>query len=214
MEVDTKQIEKVEAQRDNLALEAQKYLKKRKPGVACDTDVANVFITKLNNGLKAFKADELSFTRPINEQLKRLRARYAAISGPIIEIRDAFKDWVMESRQIKQAAIDAENAKAEAEEERRRKIQEAHRKKGHDVAEDITPVAKPAPLAVQDSTKVRMVWDFAIQDESKIPAEYKTVDLVKVRKAMQVNAKKAKETKSDIEQIPGIRFFQKEQPIF
>jgi|TARA_R100000501_G_C2620416_1_gene113674 uncharacterized protein (UPF0305 family) len=211
MEVDTKQIQRIEAQRDNLALEAHKYLGKQKSGVACDTDVANVFITKLKNGLKAFKADEMSFTRPINEQLKRIRARYRVISEPIEKLVDDLISLVHESRRIKQAAIDEENRKAEAEEERRRKIQAAHEAKGHKVAEDITPVPKAAPLSVTDSTRVRMVWDFAIENEIKIPAEYKTVDLVKVRRGMLAKAQKAKETGADIERIPGVRFFQKEQ---
>jgi hypothetical protein len=96
--------------------------------------------------------------------------------------------------------------KAEAERKAREELQkklDAEAKKAH-----IEPVKLPDPI-IQEAPKVtrtesgaahiRMVWTAEVEDESKVPAEYKVIDMTKINRAV----------KDGVRNIPGVRVYEK-----
>jgi len=167
-------------------------------------DEANEILTKINFGLKQIEAKRTSFTAPLNQSLKEINASFKKMVEPIKYAKDELTTRLMSWRRQEQARIDAERAKAVKEEERRRKIQEAHAAKGHVVKEDITPVLKPMPFSVNDTTKVQKRWTYEIEDSSIIPRDYMVVDGPAITRAIR----------DGVRDIPGVKIFQKETAIF
>ena len=167
-------------------------------------DEANEILTKINFGLKQIEAKRTSFTAPLNQSLKEINASFKRMVEPVKYAKDELTARLMSWRRQEQARIDAERAKAVKEEERRRKIQEAHAAKGHVVKEDITPVLKPMPFSVNDTTKVQKRWTYEIEDSSIIPRDYMVVDGPAITRAIR----------DGVRDIPGDKIFQKETAIF
>jgi len=104
-------------------------------------------------------------------------------------------DW----RNKEQERIRVERERIAKEEERRRKIQEAHKERGHEVSEPIV-MAKPKPLEETDTTHTRKDWKFEIICEAEIPPMYLSVNEVEIRRAIRAG----------VRVIPGVRIYQEE----
>jgi len=167
-------------------------------------DEANEILTKINHGLKQIEAKRTSFTAPLNQSLKEINASFKKMVEPIKYAKDELTSRLMTWRRQEQARIDAEREKAVREEERRRKIQEAHAAKGHAVKEDITPVVKPIPFSVNDTTKVQKRWTHEIEDEALVPREYLIVNGPAITAAVRAG----------VRDIPGVKIYQKEIAVF
>jgi len=199
-ELAVQEIEEIKQGGNTLILKAKNHLVINQE----TADEANLILTSLNNGLKKIEEKRKSFTAPLNQSLKEINNTFKAITEPIEECKQELSSRLMSWRFQEQARIRAEQEKAEKEEERRRKIQEAHAAKGHKVNEEITPVAKPVPFAINDTTKTRTVWTHEITDESLIPRTYLIVNSAAITKAVR----------EGVRDIPGIKIFQKEIPIY
>ena len=169
-----------------------------------EADEANEILKKITHGLKLMEEKRKSFTAPLNQSLKEINETFKQMALPVNAAKTALSDRLMSWRRQEQARIDEERAKAVREEERRRKIQEAHAAKGHVVKEDITPVAKPIPFSVNDTTKTRLTWTYEIEDDTKIPRDYLTVNGPAITQAVRAG----------VRSVPGIRIFQKEIAVF
>jgi len=167
-------------------------------------DAANGILSDLTAGLKSIEAKRKTFTGPLNQSLKEINASFKAVVAPINEAKQGLSYRLMRWRYQEQDRINTEREKARKEEERRRKIQEAHAAKGHQVKEEITPVAMPVPLAQTDKTKTRLTWTYDVEDEDKVPREYLWVHLPSITSAVR----------SGVRVIPGVKIYQKETPIF
>lgn len=167
-------------------------------------DEANEILIKINHGLKQIEEKRTSFTGPLNKSLKEINASFKQMVEPIKSAKDSLTSRLMAWRRQEQARIDAEREKAVKEEERRRKIQEAHAAKGHAVKEDITPVVKPIPFSVNDTTKVQKRWTYEIEDSSVIPRQYMVVDGPAITAAVRAG----------VRDIPGVKIYQKETAVF
>jgi len=167
-------------------------------------DEANEILTKINHGLKQIEAKRTSFTAPLNQSLKEINASFKKMVEPIKYAKDELTSRLMTWRRQEQSMIDAEREKAVREEERRRKIQEAHAAKGHVVKEDITPVVKPIPFSVNDTTKVQKRWTHEIEDEALVPREYLIVNGPAITAAVRAG----------VRDIPGVKIYQKEIAVF
>ena len=167
-------------------------------------DEANEILTKINYGLKQIEGKRTSFTAPLNQSLKEINATFKKMVEPIKYAKESLTSRLMSWRRQEQARIDEERAKAVREEERRRKIQEAHAAKGHVVKEDITPVVKPIPFSVNDTTKVQLRWTYEIEDDTKIPRDYLTVNGPAITQAVRAG----------VRDIPGVKIYQKETAVF
>ena len=167
-------------------------------------DEANEILTKINHGLKQIEEKRKSFTAPLNQSLKEINASFKKMVEPIKYAKESLTTRLMTWRRQEQARINAERDKAVKEEERRRKIQEAHAAKGHKVKEEITPVVKPIPFAVNDTTKVQKRWTHEIEDEASVPREYLMVNGPAITAAVRAG----------VRDIPGVKIYQKETAIF
>lgn len=167
-------------------------------------DEANAILKDIADGLKRIEAKRKSFTGPLNQSLKEINATFKKIVEPINSAKQGLTSRLMDWRRKEQARIDAEREKAAKEEERRRKIQEAHAAKGHNTKEEITPVTKPVPFSMNDTTKTRLTWTYDIEDESKVPREYMEVNRPSITAAVR----------SGVRQIEGVKIYQKETPVF
>ena len=169
-----------------------------------EADEANEILKKITHGLKLMEEKRKSFTAPLNQSLKEINETFKQMALPVNAAKTALSDRLMSWRRQEQARIDEERAKAVREEERRRKIQEAHAAKGHVVKEDITPVAKPIPFSVNDTTKTRLTWTYEIEDDTKIPRDYLTVNGPAITQAVRAG----------VRDIPGVKIYQKETAVF
>jgi len=167
-------------------------------------DVANNILVKINSGLKEIEKKRLSFTAPLNQSLKEINATFKGVTEPIAQAKSELSQRLMSWRAEEQRRIFEEQEAARKEEERRRKIQEAHAAKGHKVNETITPVERPMPFSVQDTTRTRTQWTYDIVDESQIPREYLIIDKTGMMTAVR----------SGVRDIPGVKIYQKEVPIY
>ncbi len=169
-----------------------------------EADTANTTLQTITQGLKQIEAKRKTFTAPLNQSLKEINKTFKDLFTPINEAKQGLTSRLMAWRLQEQERIDAEREKVRKEEERRRKIQEAHAAKGHNVKEDITPVAKPIPFSVKDTTKTRLTWTYEIEDEAKVPREYLEVNRPSITAAVR----------GGVRQIDGVRIYQKETAVF
>jgi len=169
-----------------------------------EADTANATLQTIAKGLKQIEEKRKSFTAPLNQSLNEINKTFKDVVAPINEAKQGLTSRLMEWRRQEQVRIDAEREKAVKEEDRRRKIQEAHAAKGHNIKEEITPVAKPVPFSVKDNTKIRLTWTYDIEDETKVPREYLEVNRPSITAAVR----------SGVRDIPGVKIYQKETPVF
>lgn len=167
-------------------------------------DGANEILVRITTGLKEIEKKRKSFTQPLNQSLKEINATFKEITEPIVSAKNTLSSRLMAWRAAEQRRIREEQEKAQREEERRRKIQEAHAAKGHQVKEEITPVEKPMPFAVQDTTKIRSQWTYDVVEPGAIPREYLEVNSAAITKAVRAG----------VRDIPGVKIYQKEIPVF
>lgn len=167
-------------------------------------DDANEILVRITAGLNEIEKKRKSFTQPLNQSLKEINATFKGITEPIVAAKNTLSGRLMSWRAAEQRRIREEQEKAQREEERRRKIQEAHAAKGHRIKEEITPVEKPMPFSVQDTTKTRSQWTYDIIEEGVIPREYLSVNLAAITRAVRAG----------VRDIPGVKIHQKEIAIY
>jgi len=215
--METAEIQKIEDQRNDLVTMAEL----QQVNNQSDADEANDTLIRITAGLKEIEKKRLSFTAPINKSLREINQTFKDMTAPVEKAKRGLTQRLMEWRASEQRKIREENERlaeeARKKDETRRKIQEAHAAKGHEITElEPTKILEVTPLSVTDTTKVRKNWDFKIIDFSKVSDEYKQLNSVMVRKLMMDAVKKAhEEEKEEIDLvIEGLEFYQKEVPIF
>lgn len=164
-----------------------------------DVDKANIILRNIAKQMKAIEKKRKSFTQPLNQSLREINSTFKELVKPLEIAKDILTQKVMDWRDAEKQKRQAEQERIEKEEARRRKIQEAHKEKGHEVSEPIV-MAKPKPLKETDTTHIRKVWEFEIIEMAKIPHEYLMVNKSFIREAIR----------DGVRIIPGIRIYQEE----
>jgi adenylate kinase len=146
------------------------------------------------------------FVNPLNEQVKRINSLFKQIAEPLEKAEAIIKSKILTYRQ-------EQERKRREEEERLRKLVEAEQKKlEKQAAKKGMPAPPPIPIPTipkQEKTiesneaqvTARVVWDFEIEDETKIPREFLMVNEKAIRAAV----------KAGVRNIPGVRIFQREE---
>lgn len=155
-----------------------------------DVENVSVFLKKVSDAIKNVEAKRLEFTKPLNQSLKAINSTFKELKRPLEEAKGVLSTKILDWRAI-------ESKRVEKEEARRRKIQEAHKKQGHEVK---APVVMAKPEKTIGNTQVRKVWRSKVVDFSKVPDEYKAIDQVKVNQAVR----------SGEREISGIEIYQEE----
>lgn len=160
---------------------------------AQDVENASVFLKELHEAEKNIEAKRKEFVNPLRQSMNAINATFKEIARPVSEAKDLVKSKIGVWHRAEQERIAREEA-------RRRKIQEAHEKKGHDVN---APVMMERPDTKIGNSMMKKVWNYRIVDENKIPREFLMVDTTKIRKYMYAMKDQAK--------VEGVEFYQEEQ---
>jgi len=154
-------------------------------------DKASIFLKKVRDVESDIEQKRLKITKPLNQSLKEINNTFKQLKEPLIEARTYLTRKIIDWKTIEQKRL-------EVEETRRRKIQEAHEAKGHEVK---APIVLERPENKIGNTQTRKVWTFEVVDFSKLPNEYKSLDQVAVNQAIR----------NGIKEIKGLRIYQEEK---
>jgi len=187
MEIPKKDIKAIEKQSLSLLEQANTYLVKSTQ----DVENASEFLKKIRDTEKMVEEKRLEFTRPLNQSLRAINETFKILQQPLVQARQLITERILLWRK-------EEMARLAREEERRRKIQEAHAKLGHEVN---APVVLERPENKIGNAQVSKVWKFRVVDFSKVPDLYKEINNVAVNQAIREGKR----------EIPGLEIYQEEQ---
>jgi len=157
---------------------------------AQDVDLASEFLRKIKDVENRIEAKRLEFTKPLNQSLDAINGTFKKLSKPLKEARQSLSGRILDWRRT-------ENERLAKEEERRRKIQEAHERAGHEVS---APIILERPEKRIGDTQVRKDWTFEVIDFSKVEDKYKELNSVAVNQ----------DIRNGVRDIKGLRIYQKE----
>ena len=157
--VSKKEIQVIEKQVSPLLVQAGQYIIKSSE----DVDESSEFLKKLRDTERQIEFKRLEFTKPLNQSLRTINATFKQLKQPLIDARGVLTQKILVWRT-------AEMERLAKEEERRRKIQEAHAKKGHEVK---APIVLERPQNKIGSTQVSKVWKWKLVDFRKLHDDYK-----------------------------------------
>ncbi len=146
--------------------------------------------------------------KPLNDHVKAINEMFKGYMAPLEQADAMLRKKVLTYRQEQERI-------RRAEEERLRKEAEAERKRLEKQAkkEGVAPPPPPPPVAptMQEQAKTvhsdmgavsaKMVWDFEIVDEDKVPRNFMIVNEKAIRAAV----------KAGVRNIPGVKVYQKEE---
>ena len=187
MEITKKEIQVLENQVSPLIVQADSY----KIDSVEAVDKASNFLLKVRDTERGIEAKRLEFTKPLNQSLKAINDTFKSLKQPLEGARNILTRKIIEWKT-------AETRKLEAEEARRRKIQEAHAEKGHETK---APVVLERPENKIGNTQTRKVWTFEVVDFSKMPDEYKMLNNTAVNQAIR----------NGVREIKGVKISQEER---
>lgn len=159
---------------------------------SADMSQATSTLSQLNSFLDAMTEEKEKLTKPINEALKEIRARYKPTETVLEEAIATIKKKMGSYQQL---AL-AEQKKAEA------KIAEkvmAGKLKVETGIKKMSEVDTPDAKVKTDEGSVgfKPIKKFEVVDMTKLPMEYHLADEVKIRKTMQAGI-----------ELPGVRYYE------
>ena len=187
MEISQKEIQVLESQVSPLVKQAGSYIIDSVEAV----DTASVFLKQVRDTERSIEDKRLEFTAPLNQSLKAINDTFKKLKEPLEQARALLTNKILGWKRD-------EAERLFKEEERRRKIQEAHLKAGHEVN---APVVLERPENKIGNTQTRKVWTFRVKEFSKIPDVYKVINQVAVNQSIR----------DGVRDIPGIEVYQEEQ---
>jgi len=177
--------------------EADKIRKKHAPTVAKAEKMIIKTTTQENSAyeelkvikeaLKFVEEKRTAITGPLNQSLKATNSMFKELFGPLKNADKLIRGKILEFRRQQQLA-------AAKEEEKRNKIRESHKKRGHKVHAP----AVIEPEVGKSTTQKR--WVFEVVDITKVPSEFLVVDSAEVNNSIA----------DGVREIAGLKIFQKE----
>jgi len=187
MEILQKEIQVLEKQVSPLVKDASEY----KVASVEDIDKASVILKKLRDTERFIETKRKEFTQPLNQSLRAINATFKQIVEPMFQARMLLTGKIVDWKKT-------EHERIEKEETRRRKIQEAHEKAGHEVK---APVILEKPDNKIGNVQTRKVWKFKVVDFSKLSDEYKMINNVAINQAIRYG----------VREIKGLKIYQEEK---
>lgn len=156
--------------------------------VKTDEDVvkATEFLVQVKNKIDSLEEERQSYTKPLNESLRRLNSRFKELTEPLKTAERVVKEAILSYR-IKR-------------EETRLKEQARLQKKNGNTNISLMDVLPDIIESKSGETRTTKRWTFEIIDEKKIPREYLEVNVTKVNEAISAGVRK----------IAGLNILQKE----
>ena len=187
METSQKAIKTLEKQVSPLLLEADKY----NITSVEEVDEASTFLKKVRDTERNLEAKRLEFTAPLNQSLKAINDSFKQLKAPLVQARELLTGKILTWKR-------AENDRLIKEEARRRAIQDAHEKAGHEVK---APVVLERPEAKIGNTQTRNVWTYEVTDFSKLSDDFKLVNNVAINQGIR----------DGLRNVLGLRIYQDER---
>ena len=152
-----------------------------------DENQAYDVLKTIKEKINVIEKRRTSITKPLNHSLREVNSLFKELSQPLREADDVIRDKILEFRQL-------QAEKAAKEEAKRRKIQQSHKAKGHNVG-------APAIVEVETGKSVTQKrWTYELVDVDKLPRKY----LIPNKAAIDFAVRRG------IRKIPGLRIYQKE----
>jgi hypothetical protein len=163
---------------------------------------ATEFLGKVAKAKKQLEERRQFFVKPLNEQIRKINEFFKVRIMTLENAENIVKNEILKYRE------EVEKARKQ-QEELLKKQYEKELKKAQKKGLPLPPPMPQITLQQQEKTvetdsaqvTARLVWDFEIVDESKIPREYLMVNEKAIRAAI----------KAGVRDIPGVRIFQKEE---
>lgn len=175
---------------------------------------ATNFVATIKDKLNRIEHWRKFFVKPLNDQVKKVNNMFRMQSDPLKDIESNVKKVIsMYIKAQEEVRMQEYQQKRKEEEEKKRKIEEAKKnaksksevRRLEEMEKSISPVeVEQAPQRVRAENgmiSIKKVWDFEIEDVSKIPLEFLKVDETAIRKAI---------SRGDRD-ISGVKIFQKNQ---
>jgi hypothetical protein len=149
-------------------------------------DKAYDILKEIRAQQRLIEEKRISITGPLNQALRETNDMFKVISAPLKDAAKLINDRILEFKI-------AQDAKAEAKQAKKEKIQASHKARGHETHELVPEVAETGKSVMQKR------WTYELVDIKKVPAKYLQLQLGPIRKAIDAGERK----------IPGLRIFQK-----
>lgn len=156
-----------------------------------DINKSSEFLKKLRDAERQIEAKRLEFTKPLNQSLKAINEMFRQFKEPLFRARMLLTGKILDWKK-------AETARLEKEEARRRKIQEAHKKQGHEVK---APVVLERPEGKIGNVQTRKVWKWDVTSFPELSDHYKSVNNVLINQAIRAG----------VHAIKGLKIYQEEK---
>jgi len=150
---------------------------------------ASLLLRNIKLQIKSAEDIRTSFTKPINESLRAINAKFKEATKPLKASEAVIKVKILKWQR-------SENERIAKDEAKRQKLQESHFEKGHNV----NPLIQLDRVESVGTTSTRKVKKWKMIDFKKLPDEYKIADEVLLNKLVRGG-------KTD---IPGIEIYEDE----
>jgi len=156
--------------------------------IKTDQDVvkATEFLVQVKDKLDALETERQGYTKPLNESLRKLNARFKELTEPLRNAEKAVKEAIIDYRALK------EKLRLEEEE----KLRKQHKNPNLAITEVLPDIVE----SKSGETRTTKRWTFEVVDLKKVPRDYLTVDKTKVDEAIS----------NGVRNIAGLNIFQKE----
>jgi len=157
--------------------------------VKTDEDVtkATEFLVQVKNKIDEYEEERQGYTKPLNETLRKLNARFKELTEPLKTAARTVNDAILSYREEKEAKRLIEQAKFQ--------------KKNGNTDIELSSTLPDIVESKSGESRVSKHWTFEVVDEKKVPHEYLTVNDAKVDEAI----------KNGVREIAGLKIFQKER---
>jgi vacuolar-type H+-ATPase subunit H len=141
---------------------------------------ASGYLGQIKSKTNEIEDERKSIVQPVNDSVRKINRKYIVVTGPLKEAERTIKDKM-------RVYVEAEEAKVQ------KKLEKA--KPG-----DEPPPAPDTQVRTDEGvTSVRKVWVHDLVDIKQLPDEFKTIDNVAVKKAID----------SGVREIPGLKIYQR-----
>lgn len=133
---------------------------------------ASTWVISVNARLKRLEDLRLFFTKPLNDQVKAINAKFKEQSAPLAELMAKAERGMKDYKLAEMRKSDEIERK---EIEKRRKENEKRIEEGREIK--MTPIKTPPPVEMvaksdEGQTTTRKVWLFRVVDINLVPREY------------------------------------------
>ncbi|MCP6727372.1 MAG: hypothetical protein KJI69_05185 [Patescibacteria group bacterium] len=151
-----------------------------------DLTKAVEFLVQVKKKLKEYEEERLTYTKPINESLSKLNAKFKEITVPLKDAERGVKDGIL--------AYKREREEIRLIEEK--KLQKKNGNKNIVLTDAIPDIVE----SKSGEIRARKTWTFEVLEEKTVPRAYMMVDDKKVKEAIRNGERN----------IKGLKIFQEE----